>query len=51
MVGRLERESEASNHGATANRRPAGHSDGSGNFAAMVAAHRAFPAAVAELDR
>jgi len=32
-------------------RRPAGQSDGSGNLAAIVAAARAFPAAVAELGR
>ena len=31
------------------NRRPAGQSDGSGNLSAIVAADRAFPAAVAEL--
>ena len=35
----------------TANRRPAGQSDGSGNLFATVAADRAFPAAVAELVR
>jgi hypothetical protein len=34
-----------------ANRRPAGQSDGSGNSSAIVAADRAFPAAVAELGR
>jgi hypothetical protein len=33
----------------TSNRRPAGQSDGSGNLFAIVAADRAFPAAVAEL--
>jgi hypothetical protein len=32
-------------------RRPAGQSDGSGNLSAIVAADRAFPAAVAELVR
>lgn len=37
--------------GAAANRRPAGQSDGSGNLAAVVAADRVFPAAVAELGR
>jgi hypothetical protein len=36
---------------AAANRRPAGQSDGSDNLAAMVAADRAFPAAIAELGR
>lgn len=36
---------------AAANRRPAGQSDGSGNLAAIVAADREFPAAVAELGR
>jgi hypothetical protein len=36
---------------AAANRRPAGQSDGSGNLSAIVAADRAFPAAVAELGR
>jgi hypothetical protein len=39
------------NKSAAANRRPAGQSDGSGNLSATVAADRAFPAAVAELDR
>ena len=39
------------NQSAAANRRPAGQSDGSGNLLATVAADRAFPAAVAELDR
>ena len=33
------------------NRRSAGQSDGSDNLSATVAADRAFPAAVAELDR
>ena len=33
------------------NRRPAGRSDGSGNLSAIVAANRAFAAAVAELAR
>jgi hypothetical protein len=36
---------------APANRRPAGQSDGSDNLSAIVAADRAFPAAVAELGR
>jgi hypothetical protein len=39
------------NQSAAANRRPAGQADGSGNLFATVAADRAFPAAVAELDR
>ena len=39
------------NQSAAANRRPAGQSDGSDNLAAIVAADRAFPAAVAELGR
>ena len=39
------------NQSAAAHRRPAGQSDGSDNLAAIVAADRAFPAAVAELDR
>jgi hypothetical protein len=39
------------NQGAAANRRPAGQSDGSDNLSATLAADRAFPAAVAELDR
>jgi hypothetical protein len=39
------------NQCAAANRRPAGQSDGSGNLSAIVAADRAFPAAVAELGR
>jgi hypothetical protein len=40
-----------SNQCAAANRRPAGQPGGSGNLAAIVAADRAFPAAVAELGR
>ena len=36
---------------AASNRRPAGQSDGLDNLFAIVAADRAFPAAVAELDR
>jgi hypothetical protein len=40
-----------SNQSAAANRRPAGQLDGSGNLSAIVAADRAFPAAVAELGR
>jgi hypothetical protein len=40
-----------SNQSAAANRRPAGQSDGAGNLLAIVAAARAFPAAVAELGR
>jgi hypothetical protein len=39
------------NQGAAANRRRAGQPDGSGNLSAIVAAARAFPAAVAELGR
>ena len=39
------------NQSAAANRRPAGQSDGADYLAATVAADRAFPAAVAELDR
>jgi hypothetical protein len=39
------------NKGAAANRRSALQSDSSGNVSAIVAADRAFPAAVAELDR
>ena len=39
------------NQSAAANRRPAGQLDRSGNLAAIVAADRAFPAAVAELGR
>jgi hypothetical protein len=35
--------------GAAANCRPVGQSDGSDNLSAIVAANRAFPAAVAEL--
>ena len=37
------------NQSAAANRRPAGQVDGSGDLSAIVAADRAFPAAVAEL--
>jgi hypothetical protein len=40
-----------SNQSAAANRRPAGQSDGTDNLSAIVAADRAFPAAVAELGR
>jgi len=40
-----------SNQGAAANCRAAGLSDGADNFSAIVAADRAFPAAVAELGR
>jgi hypothetical protein len=36
--------------GVAANRRPAGPSDGSDDLSATLAADRAFPAAVAELD-
>ncbi len=36
---------------STLQRRPAGQADGSGNLSAIVAADRAFPAAVAELGR
>jgi hypothetical protein len=43
--------SDTPNQSAAANRRPARQLDGSGNLAAIVAADRAFPAAVAELDR
>ena len=39
------------NQSAAANRRPAGQLDGSDNLSAIVAADRAFPAAVAELGR
>lgn len=38
------------NQCAATNRRLAGQSDDSGNLSAIVAADRAFPAAVAELD-
>jgi hypothetical protein len=36
---------------AVSNRRPAGRSDGSDNLSAIIAADRAFPAAIAELVR
>jgi hypothetical protein len=49
--GDARRFPEWANQGAAANRRPAGQLDGSGNLFATVAADRAFPAAVAELDR
>ena len=39
------------NQSAAANRRLASQLDRSGNLVATVAADRAFPAAVAELDR
>ena len=41
----------AANQSAAANRRPAGQLIASGNLSAIVAAARAFPAAVAELGR
>jgi len=44
-------EKRRANKGAAANRRHAGQLDGSGNLLAIVAADRAFPAAVAELGR
>jgi len=47
----LDRRETWPNQSAAANRRPAGQLDGSGNLAAIVAADRAFPAAVAELGR
>lgn len=37
--------------GSAANHRPAGQSSASGDLSAMVATDRAFPAAVAELER
>jgi len=40
---------EQANQSAAANRRPAGQPNGSDNLPAIVAADRAFPAAVAEL--
>jgi hypothetical protein len=39
------------NRSATANRRPAGQSEGSCHLFATVAADRAFPAAVGEVGR
>jgi len=39
------------NQCAAANRRPAGQSDGAGDFQRDCCSRRAFPAAVAELDR
>ncbi len=42
---------KSSNQGAAANRRSALQSDGSDNLSAAFPADRAFPAAVAELDR
>ena len=39
------------NNGAAANHRPAGQSDWADNLSATAAADRAFPAAIAELDR
>jgi hypothetical protein len=41
----------AARSGVATNHRHAGSSDGSDNLSATVAAERAFPAAVAELDR
>jgi len=51
MAGGIERESKAPDRSAEANRRPAGQSGGTDSLAAMVAADRKFPAAIAELDR
>ena len=51
MAGARTPNNDVPNHGAAANRRPAGQSSGSGNLFATVAADRAFPAAVAELGR
>src|SRR5436190_22926946 len=45
------RNEQPNKKGASANRRPAGQSDGSADLSAIVAADRAFPAAVAELGR
>jgi hypothetical protein len=42
---------KSANQSAAANRRPAGQLDGSDYLSAIVAADRAFPAAVAELGR
>jgi hypothetical protein len=50
-IGNAPKDNTRANKSAAANRRPAGQSDGSGNLAAIVAADRAFPAAVAELGR
>jgi NADPH:quinone reductase-like Zn-dependent oxidoreductase len=50
-IGNAPKDNTRANKSAAANRRPAGQSDGSGNLSAIVAADRAFPAAVAELGR
>ena len=50
-LGEVPRAAASFNQSAAANRRPAGQLDVSDNLAAIVAADRAFPAAVAELDR
>jgi hypothetical protein len=50
-LSRFRLRREPPNHGAAANRRLAEQSDGSDNLSAIVAADRAFPAAVAELGR
>jgi hypothetical protein len=42
---------EPINQSAASNRRPAGQADGSGDLSVIVAADRAFPAAVAGLGR
>ena len=44
-------ESLTPDQSAAANRRPARQSDGAGNLSAIIAVDRAFPAAVAELER
>ena len=51
MIVAFTRDGGVPNQGAPANHRPAGQSEGSDNLSAIVAADRAFPAAVAELDR
>jgi len=43
--------SQSPNNGAAANRRHAGRSGGLGNLSAIIAADRAIPSEVAELDR
>ena len=51
MSGARIQSNDVPNQGAAANRGPPGQLGGSDNLSAIVAAARAFPAAVAELGR
>jgi len=51
FIGNQTMESLTPDQSAAANRRPARQSDGAGTLSATIATDRAFPAAVAELER